>query len=514
MQITVERKRESKLRSANDWIREAKKRPIPRALFGEFWREGETAVLFADTGKGKSVLAMQIAESIASGRGIAPFTSSIEPQTVLYLDMELNDKQFETRYAADHEGGKARFLHKHYVFSDNLIREEFDPAELWMEKGKTAADVFYEKLRTLIEDSKAKVVIVDSINSLKRSYYGSRETLELMFVLKKLRREMDLSILVLVQTPKRPDTLPINVNSLLGLRMLCSRADSVFGIGQRQTDPSGRYIKRVRALGGPIDFDAMHVPLFRLKKIGGNFLGFEFESFSPEIELVSNFYDPKQLETIEKIKGLSDAGKSIREIAVEIELPKTTVHRLLQMWRPPVQEAAAEAAAAGAEPIQNEYYFPGREEFDDALADPKFKKMFETGDEEDWSLRREYGLIESAAAKARQQYLKTGTFTPLDDDPAYVEFLTYGLNGRPVVHLPGPEDGSESAGNEGSPEACTHPLAHLKRALNVYSKEIFIEKEDDRGKPVIWYTIPKEGLLKRWEKDGSYVSGEYVDWPE
>ena len=50
--------------------------------------------MFADTGKGISALAMQIAQSIASGRGIKPFTSATKPQKVLYLDLEMNDKQF------------------------------------------------------------------------------------------------------------------------------------------------------------------------------------------------------------------------------------------------------------------------------------------------------------------------------------------------------------------------------------------------------------------------------------
>jgi len=51
-------------------------------LFGEFWLEGELAILFADTGKGKSLLAVQIAESIARGRPIGPLEMTGRPQTV------------------------------------------------------------------------------------------------------------------------------------------------------------------------------------------------------------------------------------------------------------------------------------------------------------------------------------------------------------------------------------------------------------------------------------------------
>ena len=57
-------------RTLNQWIELAKHQPVPRLLFGEFWIEGELAVMFGDTGAGKSLLAVQIAESIARGREI------------------------------------------------------------------------------------------------------------------------------------------------------------------------------------------------------------------------------------------------------------------------------------------------------------------------------------------------------------------------------------------------------------------------------------------------------------
>ncbi len=48
------------IRTATRWIEEARLRPIPRMLFGEFWFEGELCILFADTNLGKSILAVQI----------------------------------------------------------------------------------------------------------------------------------------------------------------------------------------------------------------------------------------------------------------------------------------------------------------------------------------------------------------------------------------------------------------------------------------------------------------------
>ena len=62
-----------KVMPANKWMEQAKTRPIPKMIFGEFWHEGELCILFADTNLGKSILAVQIANSISSGEQIKGF---------------------------------------------------------------------------------------------------------------------------------------------------------------------------------------------------------------------------------------------------------------------------------------------------------------------------------------------------------------------------------------------------------------------------------------------------------
>ena len=91
------------LKTANHWIEQAKNRPIPKMLFGEFWLEGELCILFADTNLGKSILAVQIGNSICKGDRIPGFKFEIQKQTILYFDFELSDKQFENRYSKNFE---------------------------------------------------------------------------------------------------------------------------------------------------------------------------------------------------------------------------------------------------------------------------------------------------------------------------------------------------------------------------------------------------------------------------
>ncbi|MBL8182782.1 MAG: AAA family ATPase, partial [Blastocatellia bacterium] len=89
------------IRSSNDWIADAKRREMPRQLIGELWRERELAVLYGDPGSAKSVFAMQAAETLARGGSFAPFSSRVDARPVVYIDTMSNDKQFESRYAAD-----------------------------------------------------------------------------------------------------------------------------------------------------------------------------------------------------------------------------------------------------------------------------------------------------------------------------------------------------------------------------------------------------------------------------
>lgn len=101
---------------ANEWIERAKKLLNPKPLFGNFWHQGEIAILFSNTGKGKSILAVQLAESIADGQGI--LNQETTCQRVIYFDFELSTKAFQRRYTD--ENGRS------YHFSNNFMRVEID----------------------------------------------------------------------------------------------------------------------------------------------------------------------------------------------------------------------------------------------------------------------------------------------------------------------------------------------------------------------------------------------------
>src|ERR1700744_2402662 len=107
------------IRNANTWLQQANQMPIPKTLFGKFWHQGELCILFADSNLGKSILGVQIADAISTGKSVEPFDCEAERQPILYCDFELTQKQFEARYSVDYTD--------HYRFDDYFYRAELNP---------------------------------------------------------------------------------------------------------------------------------------------------------------------------------------------------------------------------------------------------------------------------------------------------------------------------------------------------------------------------------------------------
>lgn len=512
------------VKTANEWLRMSKKRPVPKMLFGEFWLEGELAILFADTGKGKSILAVQIAEWIARGRTLAPLQMNAPPQTVLYLDFELSDKQFEMRYAGEHDAERGQFLRNHYRFSEKFRRVEIDLNAEVPEGFRSFDDYLHNSIERLLRETKAKVLIVDNITYLKRSNESTREALPLMKELKRLKKELGLSILVLAHTPKRANHRPISVNDLQGSKVLSNFADNIFAIGESKLDASGRYIKQIKPRSTEMIYDASHVPSFRIARLGGNFLGFEYRSFEPESELLVDTLDEAEWELIERIKKMSDGEMTIRAIAAELEMSKSAVHRKLQMWKPPRENvssrdvAKATASTQPFDPTQKFGYFPGCEEYDEASDDPRFDDNFENEDDSSYLLRRESCMIEKARADAHKEYKRTGKAPRLKDHPEYSHFIKWIADNAPdgdtsglTLDLYDSQAEIEDIDDASLAEESENPKPGLKRSIDGYGREIFIESEDANGKPMIWYQYDSKGNKFRHERKGFAVIGERVE---
>lgn len=313
------------LKSANKWMEEAKLRPAPRMLFGEFWFENEVCILFSDTNLGKSILAVQIAESIASGRQFEKFFPAPKKQKVLYFDFELSDKQFETRYSIQ----RGDFFEQHYAFDENLVRAEINPDDFQQDRFDDFESYLISSIEDVIVQSGAKVIVIDNLTYLCNEAEKARNAAPLMKHLKTLASKHNLSILVLAHTPKRDISKPITKNDLGGSKMLMNFCDSSFAIGQSNQDSALRYLKQIKVRNTGFVYDTENVLLGQLEK-PTNFLHFEVSGFASEREHLRDIADKDRKELIEQVKELSASGKSQREIASETGLSAATVNRYLK----------------------------------------------------------------------------------------------------------------------------------------------------------------------------------------
>lgn len=308
------------VKTANRWIEQAKTRPIPQMLFGEFWFEGELCILFADTNLGKSILAVQIGNSVSRGEPIRGFTLETVKQPVLYFDFELSDKQFENRYSIKFE--------QHYHFDNNFIRVEID-SDANVPQGQSYEDYLNHSLERSIVETGAKVLIIDNLTYLKNETEKAKDALPLMKHLKALKNKYGLSILALAHTPKRDLSKPITRNDLQGSKMLINFCDSSFSIGESHSDKNLRYLKQIKQRNTEQIYDAENVCVCQIDK-PGNFLLFEFVNFGKEWEHLKQHTERDKESLSGKVSELKEQGRSLREIGAELGISHMKVSRILK----------------------------------------------------------------------------------------------------------------------------------------------------------------------------------------
>ena len=307
------------IENGNRWLELARREPEAKMLLGELWHQGELCMLFADTNIGKSILAVQIGESIARGQSIEPFTCQAPPTRVLYIDFELSKTQFGLRYSQGEEDHR---------FSDNFFRAQYnfipDPPPNVNENELLIAAIEYK-----VNQAKATVLIIDNITCLRGGTENSAVALALMKSLKALKTEHNLSILVLAHTPKRRNaTQPISADDLHGSKLLINFADSAFAIGKSTADTDLCYLKQIKQRNTRQRYGHDNVALCRIQK-PGTFLHFQFEGNSAERHHLLTRTAADRQHLAHKIAAFSANGLSQREISNQLGVGLATVNRLL-----------------------------------------------------------------------------------------------------------------------------------------------------------------------------------------
>jgi predicted DNA-binding protein (UPF0251 family) len=141
----------------------SKKIPERPKLLGSWLRQGDLGFIFAPRGLGKTWLAKALTKTLAKGGGqtLACWDSG-EPQTVLYVDGEMNLDQSTSREQALQIDPEGRW---------NILHHDI----LFLEKGRSLnlTDQATQKAITrYVERLQAKVLALDNLSSL---FYGMKE---------------------------------------------------------------------------------------------------------------------------------------------------------------------------------------------------------------------------------------------------------------------------------------------------------------------------------------------------
>jgi len=133
------------IKSDNQTLADEALLPDPIFLYAPLIVQGEITILFADTGIGKTALSVQIAIYIA------------KTYRLLYVDLELTDKQFEKRYRNE-EG-------KHFNFPSNFYRATYEVLKE-LPKDISYEDFFINSLKDRIKEFSAEVVFIDNMTKI------------------------------------------------------------------------------------------------------------------------------------------------------------------------------------------------------------------------------------------------------------------------------------------------------------------------------------------------------------
>lgn len=288
-----------------------------RALFGEFWKERELAVLAGQTGIGKSALAMQIAIQIARGASLDSLLedgTQVETpaQTVLFLDceMDLDDWQNRLRGA---------------TIPENLLRFEFD---IDAKVEGDLAQALVSNFKALIDRTGSKVLIIDNISWLFSDLPGRdihAETSALMKLLLQLRKSEGVAILVVAHTLKGKKNTPFTLEDVAGSSNLQRYLESCFSIAEVQGQESHRYLKQLKSRGRKKKYTSREVAVCELLESEGVLQLMRRE----DLDTRENLLLTEERDSKDEIEALLLEGeKSASEIAQELEVSRQYVYKI------------------------------------------------------------------------------------------------------------------------------------------------------------------------------------------
>lgn len=230
---------------------------VNKHLFYPILKEKQLAIIFGVSGEGKSILAVDIANQIATGKSLwSAFKVETEPQNVLYIDFELGASSFQNRYRTS-------------KYSKNLIIKNVNVHNYNTHIGLNSkvSDKIDKAIKFIIELSrknKSKVIFIDNLSNIADSLQNTRDADRFVSDLYGQMKDLDLTIVFVGHTTKLPkNNIPLHFNQLKGNSSLSKTFESIIGFKRSLIDKNISYLKQTKSRNLNLVFDGDTVPKFK-----------------------------------------------------------------------------------------------------------------------------------------------------------------------------------------------------------------------------------------------------------
>ncbi|WP_282142798.1 AAA family ATPase [Cellulophaga baltica] len=219
--------------SIMELIKKSKSEPLPEYI----WRgiaKGSFGFIYGPSKSGKTILCENLAISVAIGAKDYLGDKLIGmPKKVLLVSLEEywlgRTRRNETQLKGFVESSGS-LLNENFLSTKIDFLRYVDNAEDW------------ERLTSVIENSKAEVVIIDSLTRLVSNIEESETAKRVTQKLREITYRLGITMIVVHHSTKIGDK-PINRGSMAGSRVLAQEAD--FAIAVTRTQLDDRYIKNI-----------------------------------------------------------------------------------------------------------------------------------------------------------------------------------------------------------------------------------------------------------------------------
>ena len=297
------------------------------ALWQNYWIKDGLCLLFANTGVGKSTLAVQM--------GIEAARMNPD-EMVLFFDLEMFEDEFYSRFVNPETGEK-------FNTPKNFVRVEpdFDGEMSQALKGKKYYEMLELSIEMAVKDEDARIIIIDNLTSVNTKPEDGEEATKFMQWLRNVQRRYHLSVLVVNHITKQNSYKPLEANDMAGSKRLQNATTELIGIGTVYDEPEKIYLKLFKRRGRDESglLNSGLVQVFHRTQEGG-LLHFEEEDICQESDCLPELNHcgmpkrtQKKEETIRQVVELRSEGLSYREISEELGIGRSAACNYFKIYQ-------------------------------------------------------------------------------------------------------------------------------------------------------------------------------------